>query len=162
MNILHFLEKLELDFLHFINDTVLPYTLIIYLIDIICIYRVCKKFKEPVWQAFVPVYNWRVIFKYCWNDKAFLEHLFIEITIILIIPIFESLVNHEIIDFVIFVIDLIISIIGLKHAIEVNIFNLKSYGYNEWYYIPLMFFFNGALILCTFGKHDYLGNFSEE
>ena len=51
MNILHFIEKIPLIELEFIEHVGLPYFVILYLIDVYCPCRMCKSFSEPVLKA---------------------------------------------------------------------------------------------------------------
>ncbi|MBR0418415.1 MAG: hypothetical protein IJI66_04550 [Erysipelotrichaceae bacterium] len=160
MNIIHFIEKIFFIEIEFLEKISLPYFLIIYVIDASCICRICKMFNEPVWQALIPFYNWRVIFKYCWNDKAFKEHLILELLNIVIPVIYEELITHEFIELIILIVDLILAIIGFRHSIEIMSYLLESFGYEKKRYKILMFIFDIPLIMCAYGKNKYLYNAS--
>ena len=160
MNIIHFIEKIFFIEFGFLEKISLPYFLIMYVIDVSCICRLCKMFNEPVWQAFIPFYNWRVVFKYCWNDKAFWEHLVLELLNIVIPVIYEELISHEFIELILLIVDLILAVIGFKHSIEIMSYLLESFGYEKKRYKILMFIFDIPLIMCAYGKNKYLYNAS--
>lgn len=160
MNILHFIEKIPLFELEFIEHIGVPYFIILYLIDVYCTYRMCKSFNEPTWTSFIPFYNWIVVFKYCWNLKAFQEHLLIEIAGIMIPFLSEAFITHETIELIIAIIDLFIACLGVRHAIEIGVFTLKAYGYNVKKNFIFIFLFDIVLILTLNAK--YLGNKSHE
>ena len=160
MNIIHFIEKIFFIEIEFLEKISLPYFLVIYLIDVICIYHLCKQFKEEIWQAFIPLYNWRIIFKYCWNEQAYQQHVLLELLNILIPMAYENFLVHEYIELFLLVLDLIIAIMAIKHCIETMTFLLKSFGYEGRWYRVAMFFFNLPLIICAFGGNRYLYNAS--
>ncbi len=140
MNIIHFIEKIFFIEIEFLEKISLPYFLVIYLIDVICICRLCKQFKEETWQAFIPLYNWRIIFKYCWNEQAYQQHVLLELLNILIPMAYENFLMHEYIELFLLVLDLIIAITAIKHCIETMTFLLKSFGYESRWYRVAMFF----------------------
>ena len=161
MNIIHFIEKIFFIEFAFLERISLPYFLIMYVIDVSCICRLCRMFDEPIWQAFIPFYNWRVIFRYCWNDKAFKQHLLLEFLNLVIPVIYEELISHEFIELFLLILDLILAIIGLKHSIEIMSYLLESFGYEKKWYRIMMFIFDIPLIMCAYGKNRYLYNASE-
>ena len=160
MNVVHFIEKIPLFELELLETVGLPYMALLYLIDVYCTYRMCKSFNEPVWTSFIPFYNWIVVFKYCWNLKAFQEHMLIEIAGLLIPFFSEAFITHEGIEFILAIIDLFVACLGLKHGIEIGIFVLKAHGYDAKKLFPIIFFFDLPLILSL--RARYLGNPSLE
>lgn len=159
MNILHFIEKLPFILFELEEHYIIIYSILLYLIDTLSILRLYKKFNEKIdYKAFIPFYNWRIVFKYCWNDKAFWQHFFIEIAGLGIPFICEFLeLNGLVLDIIVFV-DLIIALWGLKHAIEISMLTLEAFDYNKYIGIPLALVFNIELILIAFGKKKYIGN----
>ena len=157
MNIVHILEKIPGLHLHFLEKIALPYFIILYLIDAASAYRLCKKFNEPVWTAFIPFYNWRTAFKYCWNLEAFFEHVVLEV-LNLVLPVIASIINVPIITTIITVVDLIVLVMAVRHGIHIGHYLYESFGYKVNYL--LMFIFDIPLLLAAFGKNIYLGNTS--
>ena len=94
MNIIHLIEKIPFIEWEILEHFGLPYMVILYLIDAYCTYRMCKSFNDPVWTSFIPFYNWIVVFRHCWNLKAFYEHLAIEICGLALPFIIEEFVHH--------------------------------------------------------------------
>ena len=162
MNIIHLLEKIPFILFELEEHYILIYSILLYLIDTTCILKLYKKFNEKIdFKAFIPFYNWRIVFKYCWNDKAFWQHFFIEIAGISIPLICEILKIDGILLNVIAIIDLFIALWGLKHAIEISMLSLEAFNYNKYLGIPLALVFNLELILIAFGKNKYIGNKSK-
>ncbi len=159
MNVLHFLEKLPFEFLHFVHHIADPYFVILYVVDVICIYQLCKRFNEPLWIAFIPLYHWKIVFMYCWNNEAFHEHFILEVTG-LFLPLIGDIFRNEILEWIIMIADIVVAVLATKHAYEVCRLNLKSYGYYEPIYIPLIFILDLSLILTVFGPHKYIENYS--
>ena len=160
MNILHFIEKIPLFELEFIEHIGVPYFVLLYLIDVYCTFRMGKSFNEPTWTSFIPFYNWIIVFKHCWNLKAFEEHMLIEVAGLLIPFLSKAFISHETIALIIALIDLFIACLGIKHGIEIGVFTLKAYGCDVKKYFWTIFFFDIPLILTL--KAKYLGNMSHE
>ena len=160
MNIIHFIEKIFFIEFEFLEKISLPYFLILYVIDACSIYRLCRIFDEEVWQAFIPLVNWRIPFKYCWNEEAYHQHIMLELWNILIPLIYENMITHEYIELLLLVIDLILAILAIRHSIEIMTFMLKSFGYESRWYRLAMFILDIPLIICAFGKNKYLYNAS--
>ncbi len=155
MNIIHFIEKIP--FLHseIVEKAALPYMIILYLVDVFCSYKAYVRFKEPVWQCLIPFYNWKVFFEYCWELKAFYEHLAIEVCGLLL-PVMTSLLSKGLVFYIFVIIDLLVACMGLKHSFEIGVFILRSYGYEVKKYIWSIFVFDIVLILTA--NREYLGN----
>ena len=158
MNIIHLIEKIPFIEWEILEHFGLPYMVILYLIDAYCTYRMCKSFNDPVWTSFIPFYNWIVVFRHCWNLKAFYEHLVIEICGLILPFIIEEFVHQEIWIFILSILDLIIAFLGAKHALEIGEFTLRSYGLDVKKNLWLVFFFDGVLIKTL--NRKYLGNMS--
>ena len=160
MNIIHFIEKLPILELELIEHVALPYMVILYLIDVYCTVRMARSFNEPIWPCFIPFFNWKVVFKHCWNLKAFYEHLVIELLGLAIPFICEEVLEHETLEFILSIIDIIVACFGLKHGIEIGIFTMKSYGLDVKKNFIFIFLFDIVLIKAVHRK--YLGNMSHE
>ena len=158
MNIIHFLEKIPFLELELLERIALPYLICLYLIDVFCTYRLYKRFNEPVWPSFIPFFNWKILFEKCWNLRAFKEHLIIEICGLALPFICEALKGKELIVLILSIVDLIVACLGLKHAYEIGVFTLKSFGYETKKYLWSIFIFDLVLVLAVKGK--YQGNLS--
>ena len=157
MNIIHIIEKIPGLHWHFLEKIALPYFTILYVIDAVCAYRLCRRFNEPVWTAFIPLYNWRTAFKYCWNLEAFYEHVVLEV-LNLVLPVIAGWIKVPIITTIITVIDLAVLVMAIRHGIHIGCYLYESWGYPINY--PLIFILDIPLILAAFGKNIYLGNTS--
>lgn len=156
MNIVEFINKIKLN-MSIPEEVALAYTIILFFVNFICSFKFCRDFNEPIWQAFIPIYNLKVVFKYCWNMKKFIVHCVLE-TLSLLLPLLYEASGRETI--ILWVLDIIVSLGAIVHGIELGINNLKAYGYGKTA-IPLIFFFNGSLLLTAFGQNEYIGNFSK-
>ena len=158
MNIIHLIEKIPFLEIELIEKIGLPYMVLLYLVDVFCIYRMCRRFKEPVWTSFMPFYNRIVVFRHCWNLQAFYQHLRIEITGLVLPFVIEHFFARGIMLVILTAVDLYVAYLGVRHAIEIGEFTLKSFGYDVHRYFWSIFFFHGVLILADVGKHR--GNMS--
>ena len=161
MNILHFLEKLPGHFLTVGEEYVWGYTVLLYLIDTVCLFRISKKRGAPLWRCFLPFYQWKVLFEDCWNLKAFREHFFIEVSGFAIPVIIETTGMSGPLEKVFLVLDLLLAIWGIKHAFEISELSLESYEYPKKYAF-LIFLFDIPLWILAFGKNAYHKNASKE
>ena len=157
MNIIHVIEKIPGLHLHFLEKIALPYFILLYLIDTACAIKLCRQFNEPLWTAFIPFYNWRTAFKYCWNLEAFYEHVVLEV-LNLVLPIIAGWINVPIITTIITVIDLVVLVMAIRHGIHIGCYLYESWGYKISY--PLIFILDIPLLLAAFGRKIYLGNTS--
>lgn len=158
MNIIHLIEKIPFLELEFIQRVGFPYMILLYLIDVRCTYRLCKSFRDPSWTSFVPFYNWIVVFRHCWNLKAFHEHLVLEVLGLLIPVICEDLASFGWLELTLSIADIAVACLAVKHALEIGKLTLEAYGYDVKKYFASILFFDAVLILAA--KGQYRGNCS--
>ncbi len=161
MNILHFLEKLPGHFLTLGEELVWGYTLLLYLIDTVCLLRISRKRGKPLLRCLIPFYQWKVLFEDCWDLKAFWEHFFIECSGFLIPVLIETTGLSGIPEKIFLVLDLFLALWGVKHAFEISEFSLQSYEYPK-HYAFLIFLLDIPLWILAFGKNSYARNASLE
>ena len=155
MNLIHLLEKipfLELEF----DLIALPYMILLFIIDVVCGFLLSRKYERPVWPCFIPFYNWKILFDLCWDEKAFHEHVLLEV-LGLLIPVFYELIPfNDLIETVLVLLDLYVACRIVKHAIETGEHVLKAFGYEGKKYLLSVFFFDAIFILAL--KGEYKGN----
>ena len=156
MNIIHLIEKIPFLELEFIERIGIPYMILLYLIDVFCTNRLCGYFHENAWTCLIPFYNWIVVFRHCWNLKAFREHLLLEVLGLLIPIVCECFASTEWLELSLSIIDIAVACLALKHAIEIGRLTLEAYGYDVRKYFASIFFFDAVLILAV--KGNYQGN----
>jgi hypothetical protein len=154
MNIIHLIEKIPFLELEFIEHAGLPYMILLYLIDVFCTRRLCKSFEEATWTSYIPFYNWVVVFRHCWNLKAFYEHLLLEVLGLAIPIICEHIVFLEWLESIFSLIDIAVACLATKHVLEIGRFTLLAYGYDAKKYFAAIFFFDAVLILAVKGHYE--------
>ncbi len=160
MNIIHLIEKIPFLELEFIERVGFPYMILLYLIDACCTHKLCESFRDPSWTSFIPFYNWIVVFRHCWNLKAFREHLFLEVLGLLIPIICEGFASFEWLELTLSLADIVVACLAVKHALEIGKLTLEAYGYDVKKYFASILFFDAVLILAV--KGHYRGNRSSE
>ncbi len=156
MNVIHLIEKIPFLELEIIERVEIPYMILLYLIDVFCTYRLCESFHEDVWTSFIPFYNWIVVFRHCWDMKAFHEYLLLEFMGMALPFINERFVSRAWLQSVIAAADIVFLFLAVKHALKTGELTLKAYGYDAKKYILSVFLFDSVLILAARGH--YKGN----
>ena len=121
MNIFHPLSKFNFLSIWFIEEELVSiFTILVIILDVIYFYQLFPFIGEERKKALLPYYNWYLVYKRFWNERAFFEHLSIEIFGILY-PLFVELIEADgILLILTSIIDLAVCVLGVRHHYEIN------------------------------------------
>lgn len=129
--------------------------LIVYVLQVIGYWKMFKKFGEPGWKSIIPLYNYYIECKYCWNTKWF--------WIIIGIAVLSGIIagfgeEGSTVEFLANGVGAVASIITLIETYKVS----KSFGHGIGYFLGLIFLRAIFTIIIGFGKSQYVGNAGDE